>query len=946
MKRLILTLVAALLSLSVTAQEAKRLISIDPATFRPVHTDALSGVAVDTIALDRSKRPCARIKMHVNRMTREDIEQIQVIPIGGSVQLTKRIVAYEGTGIIFELTAKEPTRFYLHHEKYGDSNDVSLNLKANTEYRINAQLNQLYTITVASNMKDADVFVDDRFCGKTNNESICTIHDITPEEHTLRIEHAGRRVEQKILVHRDNVYFRCNVDTAEARPQFVVIEVEPKYAMVFIDNEPQATQDGYVQALLHNGTYNYRVIAKGYLEKKGTFTVAGSKVQFPVRLTADAAQVTITAGDGVEIWVNNELKGPSPWKGVLLSGSYIFEARKAGHRTTVLPQVITSNPAEQSYTLDAPTPIKGSVMITSVPAMADIYLDSKKIGQTPLMTELLVGNYTLELRRQGYEPKTQMLTIAEGKTSTVDVPLTKVTQQSSGSARSVPMDAMDQTCGPYTVGDLFYENGKKGVVIEVAADGMSGKIVSINSASGLEYAMDANEYKRVLGAVDTNNGANNLAKVKKRPNWHKNYPAFAWCEQLGEGWYLPAIEELKLCITNAVIKTLTENGVDTNRTYLSSTEADGYTHGRERFAMGVEFYYKNHVPTYRVFQPGTGKSRKHSVRAVSKFTADPQLRLMAEARNARLGIRYTTSESDSKRKKLDVPSENISLALYGAKMVSHTVKNGKGIMLFDSEPTKFGGIVRDITSITFPASITEIGPSAFIHCKMESITIPYGVKRIGDKAFESCAALKSVYIPESVTSVGKDLFVGCDALESVTLPSSAKSWDLKALFADCKALREFGGPHSTADGRGFVVDGVLYKVAPAGLTSFSIPEGVTRVEKSAFGWECRNLTELTIPDSVTSIGKLAFAYCNITTVTIPMLVTEIESSAFWGCKSLKSVYCKNPIPPVGGDDMFSYWDRRSDKPLGCTIYVPAVSLKLYKKAKYWKDYKKYIQPME
>ncbi|MBQ2703812.1 MAG: hypothetical protein IJF63_08160, partial [Alistipes sp.] len=106
MRRVILMALAALMANIAIAQEAKHLLEIDATSFRPVQTDALSGVAIDKIELDRSKRPCARIKLHVNRMTPEQINQIQVMPIGGNVIVMKRNLAVEGTGLIIEMTAK------------------------------------------------------------------------------------------------------------------------------------------------------------------------------------------------------------------------------------------------------------------------------------------------------------------------------------------------------------------------------------------------------------------------------------------------------------------------------------------------------------------------------------------------------------------------------------------------------------------------------------------------------------------------------------------------------------------------------------------------------------------------------------------------------------------------------------------------------------------------
>ena len=152
-----LTFTLVLMALISSAQSTK-LLEIDASSFAPVQTDVLSGVAIDKIGLDPSRRPCARIKMHINRMTKEEIEGISVRPIGGSVVVTKRIVAADGNGLIIELTAKEHTRFYLHHDKYGDSNEVSLNLEGNREYRIEASLNTTYSIVVFSINMDSPLF--------------------------------------------------------------------------------------------------------------------------------------------------------------------------------------------------------------------------------------------------------------------------------------------------------------------------------------------------------------------------------------------------------------------------------------------------------------------------------------------------------------------------------------------------------------------------------------------------------------------------------------------------------------------------------------------------------------------------------------------------------------------------------------------------------------------
>ena len=97
----------------------------------------------------------------------------------------------------------------------------------------------------------------------------------------------------------------------------------------------------------------------------------------------------------------------------------------------------------------------------------------------------------------------------------------------------------------YKVGDYYNDGVREGVVFEVSADGRHGKIVSMKqSAERLQWSSDIAELKRLIGADSETDGAYNMLKVQAIPGWREKYPAFRWCADLGEGWYLPAKEEL------------------------------------------------------------------------------------------------------------------------------------------------------------------------------------------------------------------------------------------------------------------------------------------------------------------------------------------------------------------------------------------------------------------
>lgn len=216
MKHLLTLLIAVFISFAAVAQSEKSIV-IEQSSFRAVQSDALTGVNIDPIGEDSSRRPCARIKVRINRMTKEDINAIEV-RIATNNELRKCKTAEYDNGLIIEMTAKPNSRFYVYHPRLGCSNEVNVNLESNKEYRIDAYLNQLLSITVMSDAVGADVYIDDMYRGQIGANSTLVVHGISANKHFLVLQYADKKIEQDINVNSENFVFVSNLKSSQQQP--------------------------------------------------------------------------------------------------------------------------------------------------------------------------------------------------------------------------------------------------------------------------------------------------------------------------------------------------------------------------------------------------------------------------------------------------------------------------------------------------------------------------------------------------------------------------------------------------------------------------------------------------------------------------------------------------------------------------------------------------------
>lgn len=123
-----------------------------------------------------------------------------------------------------------------------------------------------------------------------------------------------------------------------------------------------------------------------------------------------------------EIWVDDVNKGVGSWKGKLEYGTHTIQCRLTGHRTTTLVLVVDVNTLGP-IVLESPSPIYGSLIVSSTPDNAEVFVDGRFIGNTPGAHQVIIGNHSVSIRKSGYNTEERTVAIKENQSSRVEVKL-------------------------------------------------------------------------------------------------------------------------------------------------------------------------------------------------------------------------------------------------------------------------------------------------------------------------------------------------------------------------------------------------------------------------------------------------------------------------------------------------------------------------------------------
>ena len=241
---------------------------------------------------------------------------------------------------------------------------------------------------------------------------------------------------------------------------------------------------------------------------------------------------------------------------------------------------------------------------------------------------------------------------------------------------------------------------------------------------------------------------------------------------------------------------------------------------------------------------------------------------------------------------------------------------GKGIFVVDDTEN-----AKKYTpaSVELPSTLKKIGNFAFAldgistyESNMTSITFPEGLEEIGATAFQN-SKLTSVSIPDSVTTMGAGTFTNSRDIQEIKLSANVKEIPNNAFghgtdsLTECEAVvipegvtkigdRAFNGRHL----KGVVLPSTLetigsYAFNDHQVTEVILPENVKTIGSYAFRINqeglAHTLTTIKLNEGLTTIGNSAFAGSSVTEVELPSTLKLTANSYIFGTKKAAA----NPV---------------------------------------------------
>lgn len=173
---------------------------------------------------------------------------------------------------------------------------------------------------------------------------------------------------------------------------------------------------------------NYHVLLQKPLYKpyERTIEVKDSVVvEINPRFVPNFRELQFKVYNDAEIWVDDVKVGKGDWTGKLEYGTHRIECKKESHKPTELVLNVDSQTLGPIM-LESPTPIYGTIIVSSEPAGAEVFIDGQYEGVSPGTFRKLIGKHTISIRRTGFNTHEETIDLEDRYSTRIEAKLENI----------------------------------------------------------------------------------------------------------------------------------------------------------------------------------------------------------------------------------------------------------------------------------------------------------------------------------------------------------------------------------------------------------------------------------------------------------------------------------------------------------------------------------------
>ena len=448
----------------------------------------------------------------------------------------------------------------LYHSEAGRFNLIAREGKKQSNFKLKPNFGYAKILTTPES--GATVLVDGSQLSKTTP---VTTQRLKSGKYTFEVSKAMYHSASREITISDGQTSNVIIDLKPSFGGYTISTIPESGATIMLDGQLTHKTTPCTLERLSSGEHTITVRKEWYEPQSKRITITdGQSGQLEITMKATFGNVKITTDTESSLYIDNQLKGKGSWQGKLIAGWHTFEARKNKHHTaTDKQEILVGDDKEINLT---PKAKYGSLKIQTTPFDATIKLNGKNYGTTPnTLKDLLIGDYTLRLEKQGYGTISKTITITENQTVSINETLPngkQVTINSQPQGATLYIEGVSIGSTPYTATLAFGNhtlklvNGKKTVqqIITISQTGKTSFSFDVSENSFTD-TRDGKTYKTVKIGTQTwmaenlnYKTTNSYCYDDNESNCQKYGRLYTWevaKNACPSGWHLPTDSEWK-----------------------------------------------------------------------------------------------------------------------------------------------------------------------------------------------------------------------------------------------------------------------------------------------------------------------------------------------------------------------------------------------------------------